>query len=134
VHADSANILRIATTTSVDNSGLLDYLLSEFNKDFPYEMKRTVVGSGKALRLGRGGEVDAVTLAIIALSHQLDMQTVAEGIETSRQMEFLKRINCNIGQGFLIARPMDRVHFEKWLVSHREHNTDIALWKQEEKL
>jgi len=77
---------------------------------------------------------DAVTSAIIALSHQLDMQTVAEGIETRQQMDFLKRIDCNTGQGFLIAHPMDKVQFEKWLDACREENADTAFWKQEEKL
>ena len=77
---------------------------------------------------------DAVTSAIIALSHQLDIQTVAEGIETPQQMDFLKRINCDIGQGFMIARPMDQVQFEKWLTCCREQNADTAFWKAEEKL
>ncbi|MBT8439350.1 MAG: substrate-binding domain-containing protein, partial [Gammaproteobacteria bacterium] len=60
VQAESAKPLRLATTTSVENSGLLDFLLPEFKKDFPYELKVTVVGSGKALRLGRTGDVDIV--------------------------------------------------------------------------
>jgi len=58
--ADSAKPLRLATTTSVENSGLLDFLLPEFKKDFPYDLKVTVVGSGKALRLGRTGGVDVL--------------------------------------------------------------------------
>ena len=60
VYAESVKPLRLATTTSVDNSGLLDFLLPEFKKDYPYDVKVTVVGSGKALRLGRTGEVDVV--------------------------------------------------------------------------
>jgi tungstate transport system substrate-binding protein len=60
VYADTTKTLHLATTTSVENSGLLDYLMPEFKKDFPNELRVTVVGSGKALRLGRTGKVDVV--------------------------------------------------------------------------
>lgn len=60
VNAEPSKSLRLATTTSVDNSGLLDFLLAEFKKDYPYDVDVTVVGSGKALRLGRTGAVDVV--------------------------------------------------------------------------
>lgn len=53
-------MLRLATTTSTDNSGLLDYLLPEFKKDTSIEVQTIAVGTGKALRLGRDGDVDVV--------------------------------------------------------------------------
>lgn len=62
---------------------------------------------------------DAVTSAIIALAHKLDMQVVAEGIENAEQWEYLVNSECDIGQGFYIARPMDVVKFRQWLASHR---------------
>ena len=52
--------LRLATTTSTDNSGLLDYLLPEFTRDTGFEIHKIAVGTGKALRLGRDGDVDVV--------------------------------------------------------------------------
>lgn len=58
-HAEN-NTLRLATTTSVENSGLLDHILPEFKKQHPYNIETTIVGSGKALRLGRTGDVDMV--------------------------------------------------------------------------
>lgn len=54
------NVLHLATTTSVENSGLLKHLLPRFADKYPYEIKLTVVGSGKALRMGRSAEVDVV--------------------------------------------------------------------------
>jgi tungstate transport system substrate-binding protein len=56
----SSSLLRLATTTSTDNSGLLDYLLPEFKKDTSFEVQTIAVGTGKALRLGRDGDVDVV--------------------------------------------------------------------------
>lgn len=44
--------------------------------------------------------------SIIEMSHALDIRVVSEGIETADQLEMLKSINCEIGQGFLFAKPM----------------------------
>ena len=54
------SLLRLATTTSTANSGLMDYLLPELTKDTGVEVQVIAVGTGKALRLGREGDVDAV--------------------------------------------------------------------------
>lgn len=52
--------LRLATTTSTANSGLLDYLLPRFTDETGIEVHMIAVGTGKALRLGREGDVDVV--------------------------------------------------------------------------
>ncbi len=52
--------LRMATTTSTDNSGLLGVLLPAFEKKTGYEVHVIAVGTGKALRMGRDGDVDLV--------------------------------------------------------------------------
>lgn len=57
---DSNSMLRLATTTSTANSGLMDYLLPEFTKQTGVEVQVIAVGTGKALRLGREGDVDIV--------------------------------------------------------------------------
>jgi diguanylate cyclase (GGDEF)-like protein len=48
----------------------------------------------------------AVTETIILLGHRLDARVVGEGIETEAQCETLRGLACDIGQGFLFARPM----------------------------
>ena len=42
----------------------------------------------------------------IELAHEIDMTVICEGIEKECQLEYLKKIHCDIGQGFLIGRPM----------------------------
>ena len=50
----------MATTTSTQDSGLLDYLLSEFKKDTGYDIKVVAVGSGQAIKMGEDGEADVL--------------------------------------------------------------------------
>ncbi len=55
-----ASLLRLATTTSTANSGLMDLLLPKFTAETSIEVHLIAVGTGKALRLGREGDVDIV--------------------------------------------------------------------------
>ncbi|MEE9575336.1 MAG: substrate-binding domain-containing protein, partial [Gammaproteobacteria bacterium] len=52
--------LRLATTTSTDNSGLLAVLHPPFEKQYEIYVDVIAVGTGKALRLGENGDVDVV--------------------------------------------------------------------------
>ena len=55
-----ADSIRLATTTSTYNSGLLDYLLSHYAKVSDTEVQVIAVGTGKALKMGENGDVDLV--------------------------------------------------------------------------
>jgi tungstate transport system substrate-binding protein len=50
----------LATTTSTQDSGLLDVLVPMFEDEYGYTVKTIAVGSGQALRLGEEGEADVV--------------------------------------------------------------------------
>ena len=58
--ADAPRPIRLATTTSTDNSGLLGYLLPAFEKKFAASVQVIAVGTGQALKLGERGDVDVV--------------------------------------------------------------------------
>ncbi|SOE68499.1 diguanylate cyclase/phosphodiesterase [Burkholderia sp. OK233] len=53
-----------------------------------------------------GAEGNAIVSAIIALAHSLQMDVVAEGVETTSQHDKLKSMLCDEVQGFLLGRPM----------------------------
>lgn len=55
-----ADSLRMAVTTSFNNSGLSDILLPEIKADLGLDVELVVVGTGQALRLGEAGDVDAI--------------------------------------------------------------------------
>jgi tungstate transport system substrate-binding protein len=57
---DRADTVRLATTTSTENSGLLNDLLPRFKAATGYDVHVIAVGTGKALRMGRDGDVDVV--------------------------------------------------------------------------
>ncbi len=58
-------------------------------------------------RLGLAeGSSDAIVRATLAMSHALGLRTVAEGIDTQAQAEWLRDHGCDLGQGYLFARPL----------------------------
>lgn len=56
----SDSILRMGTTTSTDNTGLLDYFAPLFTKETGIDLQWVSVGTGKALEYGRNGDVDVL--------------------------------------------------------------------------
>jgi diguanylate cyclase (GGDEF)-like protein/PAS domain S-box-containing protein len=56
--------------------------------------------------LGRGPESTAIISAMVNLSRDLGLGVVAEGIETADQLERLKTLGCELGQGYYFAKPL----------------------------
>jgi diguanylate cyclase (GGDEF)-like protein/PAS domain S-box-containing protein len=61
------------------------------------------------------GENGEIARAIIAMSHSLGMNVIAEGVETEEQLAFLRDQKCDIIQGFYISKPLGDAAFEAWL-------------------
>jgi EAL domain-containing protein (putative c-di-GMP-specific phosphodiesterase class I) len=57
------------------------------------------------IQITAGGRHAAIAQAVISMGHALGMRVLAEGVETSEQLEFLRRHGCNECQGYLFARP-----------------------------
>jgi EAL domain-containing protein (putative c-di-GMP-specific phosphodiesterase class I) len=54
-----------------------------------------------------------IVKAIIGLAHQLNLEIVAEGVETEMQADLLRAWGCSTFQGYLLGRPMDEASFER---------------------
>ena len=65
--------------------------------------------------LAPGSSDMALSEAIIVMAHKLDLQVIAEGVETEEQRELLVAAGCDYAQGYLFAKPMPAKEFEKWL-------------------
>jgi diguanylate cyclase (GGDEF)-like protein len=64
-----------------------------------------------------------VATTIIALARAFNMSTVAEGVETREQLEFLQRGGCSESQGYLHSRPIPAAEFELLLAQHTDLRT-----------
>ena len=53
-----------------------------------------------------GGDSSTLAGAIIGLGHALNLQTVAEGIEGVEELDWVRGLGCEFGQGFHLAEPM----------------------------
>jgi len=65
----------------------------------------------------------ALVMAIVTLAHNLNLQVIAEGIETVEQHDFLRSLKCEEGQGYLLGRPAP-AELMDWtrLNPQRKHN------------
>lgn len=63
---------------------------------------------------------------IIGLAHAFDMTTVAEGVETQAQLDYLTRAGCDESQGYLHSRPVAKAEFERLLGVSRPAPGDAA--------
>ena len=78
---------------------------------------------------------EAVTQAIIALSHSLGLRVIAEGVETVAQFEYLRSHGCEEAQGFLISRPLEEPELRAWWKMQDEENRIVGrqgdMWRQD---
>lgn len=81
VACSSGGELILATTTSTQDSGLLDVLVPMFEEQYGYRVKTIAVGSGQALRLGEEGEADV----ILSHSPEAEEQFMAAGHGADRR-------------------------------------------------
>lgn len=57
----------------------------------------------------------ALTRSSISLGHSLDLEVIAEGVETEEQLEILKSLGCDYAQGYLYSRPLPKDEFERFI-------------------
>ncbi len=70
--------------------------------------------------LGHDPEDEAIASAVLSLARALQLQTVAEGVETREQLDWLIAHGCDAAQGYLLGRPLDVVAFED-LIAGTQH-------------
>ncbi len=76
--------------------------------------------------LGLTQQSSAIVTAIVALARSLGLRVVAEGVENVRQMQALRRLGCDLMQGFLFSKPQRPDDLETWL--HQTLHSRQAPW------
>ncbi len=78
---------------------------------------------------------EAIIQAIIALSHSLGLRTIAEGVETVAQFQYLKLHGCEEAQGYLISRPLEEPELRAWWKMQDDENRIVGrqpdMWRQD---
>jgi diguanylate cyclase (GGDEF)-like protein len=89
---------------AIDDFGT-GYSSLSYLERFPVDMLK--IAKTFVDQLGNGEPRSPLVEAVIGLGEALGLRTVAEGIETAQQLDRLRGLRCEQGQGFLFARPLD---------------------------
>ena len=73
---------------------------------------------GLIAQLGEDEKGDSILRAVVQMAHSLGITTIAEGVETKQQADYLLSVGCNNMQGFYFSKPTTAQAFEK-LISAR---------------
>lgn len=74
-------------------------------------------------RLDTGRGVPALIEAVVHLARSLNMEVIAEGIETPAERERVRQIGCHMGQGYLFAPPLQAAEFAQHLLAAGSSNS-----------
>ena len=134
-------VLMMATTTSTDNTGLLDYLKPYFEKEAGVELRWTATGTGKALKLGQNCDVDVLMVHAPAS----EKKYVAEGYGVNRRQIMFNDFVI-IGpasdpagvKGKSVAEALEKIREEGAVFCSRGDDSgtnkkEISLWKSTQK-
>jgi len=90
---------------------------------FPFE--RLKIDRSFVEKMDHDAKSEAIVRTILVLGKNLQMEVVAEGIETARQLELLRSHGCNLGQGFLFSRPLNAARTEEYLLDRLRVETSV---------
>lgn len=116
-HSDkSLNVLsaldQLGVALSTDDFGT-GYSSLSYLQRFPFE--RLKIDRSFINLMDQDEKSGAIVKTILMLGENLDIEVVAEGIETASQLEELRSLGCTTGQGYLFSRPIDRETAEQFL-------------------
>jgi len=135
-HLALADVLRVAVTTSFENSGLADILTPKIEADLNLDLQLLVVGTGQAIRLGEAGDVDA----ILVHSRSAEDAFVASGNGTHRREimynDFViigpKDDPANLTDAPDVSTAMQRLRDAPFVSRGDDsgtHKAELALWQ-----
>ncbi len=105
----------IGVRLAIDDFGT-GYSSLTYLRQFPFDILK--IDKSFVDDVGTGSEHE-LTAAIIEIGRTLDLELVAEGIETADQLQHLLSLECDIGQGYYFAKPLFPEDFEALLSQKR---------------
>lgn len=111
----------VGVRISVDDFGTGYSCLSYLHR-FPIDVLK--IDRSFVRQIGDGTENECIIEAIISLAKSLRLESVAEGVETQAQLDFLLARGCHVAQGFLLGKPMAAADIEPLLAELREYRVE----------
>jgi diguanylate cyclase (GGDEF)-like protein/PAS domain S-box-containing protein len=99
-----SEIKALGISLSMDDFGT-GYSSLTYLHQFPFE--RLKIDRSFVDKMDHDPKSEAIVRTILLLGKNLNMEVVAEGIESYRQVELLRQLGCNLGQGFLFSHAVD---------------------------
>ncbi|MBL0940086.1 MAG: EAL domain-containing protein [Gemmatimonadaceae bacterium] len=81
-------------------------------QEYPFDVLK--VDRALTENVSRGRGYSALLHAVMTLAENLGLDVVAEGIETMEQLVMLQALECPLGQGYLLSRPLEAEALESW--------------------
>ncbi|NPD69339.1 EAL domain-containing protein (plasmid) [Lichenicola cladoniae] len=123
-----ASFKALGISIAIDDFGT-GYSNLAYLRQFP--VRRIKLDRAFVSELGTQSSSHAIVEAIVAMAHKLDLQVVAEGVETAEQRDHLLRYGCDELQGYWFSRPVDAAALGVLL--HEQHklgcgcSVDVAV-------
>jgi len=112
------------TKISIDDFGT-GYSSLSYLQQFPIDILK--IDQSFLLEVRETHRESALVSAIISMAHNLNLQVVAEGVETQVQFEFLQKHHCDQVQGYLFGKPVPSQIYREVLHHHPDMHSFIRL-------
>ncbi len=109
-------IKEIGVSVSVDDFGT-GYSSLAYLKRFPIDELK--IDRSFIKEIPANDDDSAIVRAVIAMSHSLELNVVAEGVENKEQLNFLRNLNCNTLQGYFFSPALPQQEFSEFVKRKR---------------
>ena len=114
ITAKLAEIRRMGVSIALDDFGT-GY--SSLNVLKQLNVDRLKIDRAFVQEIGPSDDASGIATLVVALGRQLNLSTIAEGVETEEQRICLQALGCQEGQGYWFARPLTAKQLETWLAA-----------------